>query len=114
MGSEGVRVELFSSDPAELAGLSRWLEGSGSAQVELTPATPAPGELGAADVLATMGSSGAVVAAIQVLPGFIRSRHPSLRIEATIKGERFVLDAKNADEQVKRMAERIVDTVLGE
>ena len=61
-----------------------------------------------------MGSSGAVVAAIQVLPGFIRSRHPSFRIEATVKGERFVLDAKNADEQVKRMAERILDAVIGE
>jgi len=111
---EDISVEFCTSDPAELGSLSQWLEGGGHARVERTSAAPAQGELGIADILMAVGSSGAVVAAIKVLPEFIRSRRPSLRIEATVRGKHFVLDAKNADEQVKLMAERIVDSVLGD
>jgi hypothetical protein len=114
LASADMRVDFAASDPAELGALSQWLEGGGRTRIERTPAGPARGELGAVDILAAVGSSGTLVAAIKVLPEFLRSRHPSLRIEATVKGERFVLEAKNADEQVMRMAERIVDTVLGD
>jgi Effector Associated Constant Component 1 len=114
VGSADISVEFSVSDPAEVGSLSRWLERDGKARVERTPAMPVRGELGVADILASVGSSGAVVAAIQLLPDFIRSRRPGFRIEATVKGKPFVLDAKNADEQVVRMAERILDTVLSE
>jgi hypothetical protein len=109
---EDISVQFSVSDPAELTSLSQWLAGDGQARIERTSAVPARGELGIVDVLTAVGSSGAVVAAIKVLPAFIQSRRPSLRIEATVKGKPFVLDAKNADEQVKRMADRIIDSVL--
>lgn len=112
-GNDG-SVELSVSDAAELSSLAQWLERGGRARVEWTSAAPNQGELGITDILTAMGSGGALVAAIGVLPEFIRSRRSSFRIEATVKGERFVLDAENADEQVKRMAERILDSVLGD
>ena len=53
------------------------------------------------------GSSG-VLAAIRVVPEFLRSRRTSISITAKVKGEPFTLTADNIDE-VMPLIERILD-----
>jgi hypothetical protein len=56
------------------------------------------------------GSSGvAVVAAIKTLPDFIRSRRSGFRIETTVHGRPFVLDATNVDDVMP-----ILEQLLGD
>jgi membrane-associated two-gene conflict system component 1 (EACC1) len=91
-------VELAVSDPAQLSSLRDWLRGQPDVSVAVTPGTPGPGEQGALDVLTVLAGSSGLVAAIKVLPEFIRSRRSGFRIEATVRGEKLVLDATNVDE----------------
>jgi len=52
------------------------------------------------------GSSG-LVAAIKILPEFIRSRRSGFRIETTVRGEKFVLEATNVQD-VLPIVERLL------
>jgi hypothetical protein len=76
--------------------------------VAVTPGTPGPGELGVLDVLVVLAGSSGVVGAIRTLPAFIRSRRSGIRIETTVDGQPFVLDATNVDE-VMPILERLLD-----
>jgi hypothetical protein len=60
-------------------------------------------------VLSVLVGSGGAVAAIRVLPDFIRSRRSGFRIETTVKGQPFVLDATNMDEVLP-----ILERLLGD
>lgn len=93
--------------------MSRWLDRDG-VQVAKVAVAPEDGTLGLPDILALVGGGSTVVAALKVLPEYIRSRRPSFRVEATVNGERLILDAKNADEQLTRLAARIIDSANGD
>src|SRR6266699_2985620 len=96
-GEARVRNEnliLEPSDPAELVALRSWLETMARVRVERLTGTPAPGEQGAIDYLEVIASSGGLIAAIRVLPEFLRARRSSFRIRARLKdGREFVLEA---------------------
>lgn len=102
------RVELAVSDPGQLSSLRDWLRSQPDVTVGLASREPAPGELGVEDVVTVLASSGGVVAAIKTLPEFIRSRSRKIRIEATICGRRFTLEATNVDDIIPIM-ERLLD-----
>jgi hypothetical protein len=89
-------VQLALSDPGQLPALTGWLTAAGQVQAERVPGRPGPGEQGAMDVLTIVASSSALIAAIRVLPEFIRSRRSGFHIEVTSKGKSFVIDASNA------------------
>lgn len=92
------RVELAISNPADLSSLRDWLRAQPNVEVGLASGAPAPGELGVVDVVTVLASSGGVIAAIKTLPDFLRARSRKLRIEATIRGRGFTLDATNVDD----------------
>ncbi|MEU7640942.1 hypothetical protein AB0C11_33575 [Streptomyces sp. NPDC039016] len=102
------RVELTVSDPSQLAALRDWMSGQPEVDVAAVSGTPGPGELGVLDVLVVLAGSSGVVGAIRTLPDFIRSRRSGIRIEATVDGQPFVLDATNVDE-VMPILERLLD-----
>jgi hypothetical protein len=101
-------VQLAVSDPAQLPSLTGWLTATGQVQVERVPGRPDPGELGAMDVLTIVGSSSALIAAIKILPEFIRSRRSGFHIDATVKGKSFTIDASNVGD-VLPILERLLD-----
>jgi Effector Associated Constant Component 1 len=102
------RIELAVSNPADLASLRNWLRAQPDVDVGLASGVQAPGELGVVDVVTVLASSGGVVAAIKTLPDFLRARSPKLRIEATVRGRRFTLDATNVDD-VLPIIERLLE-----
>lgn len=108
-------IELAVSDPSQLSSLRDWLREGLRTQpgfeVTVVAGTPGPGELGVLDVVSVLaGSSGvAVVAAIKTLPDFIRSRRSGFRIETTVHGRPFVLDATNVDDVMP-----ILEQLLGD
>ena len=95
---EQVTIGLAVSDQAQLSSLRDWLRGTPGVAVSVVPGTPGVGEQGALDVLSVVAGSSGLVAAIKVLPEFIRSRRSSFRIETTVRGEKLILDATNVDE----------------
>ncbi|MFB6989117.1 hypothetical protein [Streptomyces sp. NPDC056304] len=94
------------SDPSQFSSLRDWLHGQGIDAV-VTPRTPEPGELGSLDVLVVLASSTGVVSAVKTLPDFIRSRRAGFRIETTVNGKPFVLEASNVDEKSSKIVEEI-------
>jgi len=72
------------------------------------PGTPGLGEMGALDAPTVLISSTGAVAAIKTLPEFIRSRRSGFRIETTVNGQPFILDATDVDEVMP-----IVDRLVG-
>jgi hypothetical protein len=102
-------LEFAVSDPSQLSSLRDWLRGEPGVEVDLTPGEPGSGELGVMDALTVLASSSGVVAALKVLPEFIRSRRSGFRIETVVKGRPFTLDATNVEEILP-----ILERLLGE
>ena len=104
----GDRIELVVSDPGQVPSLRDWLRAQPDVTVGLMSPEPASAELGVVDVVTVLASSGGMVTAIKTLPEFIRSRSRRIRIEATVRGRRFTLDATNIDDVIPIM-ERLLD-----
>ena len=100
-------IKLSVSDPSQLSSLRDWMRGQPGIEVTVVPGQPRAGELGVLDVLTVLAGSSGVVGAIKTLPDFIRSRRSGLRIEMTVKGQAFILDATNIDE-VMPILERLL------
>jgi Effector Associated Constant Component 1 len=113
LSEEGVQttggIGLAVSDPAQLSALRDWLRGRPEVEVALVAGRPQPGELGSLDVLSVLAGSSGLVAALKTLPDFIRARRSDFRIETTVRGKKFVLDAKNADDVLP-----ILERLLGD
>jgi len=101
-------VKVGVSDQSQLPSLRDWLLGQQGVEVVQTPGTPGTGEQGALDVLTVLAGSSGLVAAIKVLPEFIRSRRSGFRIEATVRGEKITLDATNVKDMMP-ILERLLD-----
>lgn len=106
--SDTEEISVAVSDPAQLAALREWLRQT-PATVRITPGTPGAGELGAADLISVLAGSSGLVAAVRMLPDFVRSRRSNFRIETTIRGEKFVIDATNAHDVLP-----VIEKLLGE
>jgi hypothetical protein len=104
------RLELVASDPGQLRGLKEWLAATGQLTVERIPGRPGPGEQGIADLLMVLASSSSVVAAVKTLPDFIRSRRSGFHLEATVRGEKFVLDVSNANEGIQQVIDKLLSS----
>jgi Effector Associated Constant Component 1 len=99
-GLEERKEVVFSvSDQAQLGSLRDWLRGQHrDLKVVRTPRPPGPNEQGGLDVLTILASSSGIIAAIKVLPEFIRSRRSGFKIEMTVKGEKVIIDATNVED----------------
>lgn len=96
------------SEHSEFSSLREWMRSQPGVQVAVVAGKPEHGELGALDVLTLLASSAGAVAAVRTLPDFIRSRRSGIRVETTIRGQRFVLDATNVEE-ILPLLERLLD-----
>jgi hypothetical protein len=99
---------LAVSDQAELRSLREWLAETPSARVSQESGAPAAGEQGTLDYVAVVASSGGLIAAIKVLPAFLRARRPELKITMTVRDKTFTVDATNVDD-VLPVLEKLID-----
>ena len=102
------RVEFALSDYAQIEPLRDWLSSIQEVQVLRSPGSPGSGEMGALDVLTVVAGSSGLVAALRVIPEFLRSRRSGLSVTATVKGKEFTISADNAKD-VMPILERLID-----
>ena len=102
-------ISLAVSDQSQLASLREWLRQAPQVTVGIAPWATSAGGAGAVDVLTILASAPALVAAIKILPEYIRSRRSGFRIETTVRGKKFVLDATNSEDLLA-----VVDRLLNE
>jgi len=107
-GANG-RAEIAASDPAELGALQDFLVLTAPGViVRRIPGQPDVGEQGALDWLEILAGSSGVVAAVRMLPEFVRSRRSDFTITTTVNGRPFALNAANIDE-VMPILDRLLD-----
>jgi hypothetical protein len=111
MGDEDMGgVELAVSPQGELSSLRKWLALAPAPGVEVrqVPGTPGPGEQGALDVLSVLGAGTGLVAAIRVLPQYLRAKRSDVSVTVTVRGKKLTVDARNVEE-VMPILERLLD-----
>jgi hypothetical protein len=99
--------EVVVSDQGELRALRDWLAAPGVKVVQQAGVSAA-GEQGVLDYLTVLGSSAGLVAAIQVLPEFLRSRRSTVTVTMKVKGEDIAVTAENVTD-VMPVIERLID-----
>jgi hypothetical protein len=98
-GPHLVTAELSVSDYAQLRSLADYLRlAAPGTQVTRSPGRPGRGEQGALDVLMIAADSSVLVAAIKVLPEFLRSRKKGLSVTVTVKDKKLIVTGDNAEE----------------
>lgn len=104
-----LQAEFAVSDQSQLKSLKSLLEMMvPGLRVTREAGQPRVGEQGALDIITILASSSGLVAAIKVLPEFLKSRRSGLSIKATIKGKPFTLTATNVDE-IMPILEKLLD-----
>lgn len=101
-------IALSVSDQSQLGSLQEFLRMAPGVRVIRVPGEPVAGEQGALDVLTVLAGSSGLVAAVKVLPEFLRSRRTGLSITMTVRGTPFTLTATNADE-IMPILDRLLD-----
>jgi len=95
-GPQGIEVSV--SDQSQLRALHDWLRAIPAVSVARRSGDPGSGELGTLDYLTVLASSGGLIAAIKILPEFLRSRRAGLSITVKAKGKEVSIDATNVDD----------------
>jgi Effector Associated Constant Component 1 len=110
MGRAGPGVaELSVSDYSQLGSLADYLRlAVPGVRVTRSAGRPGPGEQGVVDVLMIAADSSVLVAAVKVLPEFVRSRKKGVSVTLTVKGKRLTVTADNAEE-VMPVIDRFLD-----
>jgi hypothetical protein len=73
-----------------------------------SPAPRSRASKGALDYVTVIASSGGLIAAMRMLPAFVRARRPELKVTMTLGDKKFTIDAKSVDE-VLPVLEKLVD-----
>jgi hypothetical protein len=104
-----LRVDIEPTDHSQLAPLHEYLRlGAPDVRTTRTSAQPSRGEQGVLDILTLVASSSSLIAAIKVLPEFLRSRRSSVSITITAKEKKITLTATNIEE-VMPVLEKLLD-----
>ena len=102
-------AELCISDQSQLGSLMGYLcLATPDIRVTRVPGRPSKGEQGALDVLMLVGDSSVLVAAVKLLPEFLRSRKADVSVTVRVKGKRLTLTAANTEEVI-RVIDRFFD-----
>jgi Effector Associated Constant Component 1 len=92
-------AEVSVSDYSQLSSLADYLSlAMPELRVTRVAGHPGAGEQGTLDMLTILADSSVLIAAIRILPEFLRSRKTALSITTTVKGKPFTLTATNVDE----------------
>jgi hypothetical protein len=105
----GGRAEFSVSDYGQIGSLYEWLRSVPDVQVDRIPGTPGEREMGAVDVLTVLAGSGGLIAAIRVIPEFLKSRRSSISITVTVNGEKFSVTASNVKDALPILERAIRD-----
>lgn len=112
MGGTGPgAAELSVSDQAQMRSLTEYLElAVPGIEVTRSGGRAERGEQGALDVLMLVADSSVLVAAVKVLPEFLRSRKPGISVTVTIAGKRRQLTVTAEDTgDLQRVIEKFFD-----
>ena len=102
-------VDLFISDRFEFGKLRDLMASAApDVRISISSTMPEPGEQGALDMLVLAGSGGGVLAAIRVIPEFLKARRTAISITVKAKEKTVIVTASNVDE-VMPIIERILD-----
>lgn len=101
-------LALTVSDQAELRSLREWLTEVPDTEVHQKAAASSAGEQGALDYVTVIASSGGLIAAIRMVPAFLRARRPTLKITMRLGDKKFTVDATNVDD-VLPVLEKLID-----
>jgi hypothetical protein len=101
-GEDARFVELAVSDYSQIGALADYVRlAVPGAPVTRNPGKTGQGELGTLDVLTVVADSGVLIAVVNALPTFLRSRKPGVSITVkTVKGNQLTLTANNVDEVI--------------
>lgn len=91
-------LHLALTDPAQLRSLEARLRDVPDVAVARQSDAPRAGELGAGDWLAVVAGSSGLVAAIKVLPDFLRARRSDLKVTCVVKGEKVTVEVTNLED----------------
>jgi hypothetical protein len=92
-------AELSVSDYSQLGPLVDYLRlAVPEVRVSRSPGRTGRGEQGALDVLMIAADSSVLVALVNVLPAFLRSRKAGLSVTVTANGKKLTVTADNAEE----------------
>jgi len=100
-------IQLFVSDPAEIGALHARLREVADVEVTRTPGQPGVGQQGVLDWVSVVGSSTALVAALQTIPSYLRARRSGMSVKTKINGKDFTLTLNNV-EDVMPIIERLI------
>lgn len=103
------RAEFSVSDYGQIGSLYEWLRSVPDVQVDRIPGTPGEREMGTVDVLTVLAGSGGLIAAIRVIPEFLRSRRSSISITVTVNGEKISVTASNVKDALPILERAIRD-----
>jgi len=102
-------AELSVSDYVQLDSLVNYLRlAVPEVPVARNPGRPGHGEQGALDVLTIAADSSVLVAVVNALPQFLRSRKKGVSVTLTVKGKRLTVTAETAEE-VLPVIDRFLD-----
>ncbi len=102
-------AQLSISDYSQLGSLMDYLRlAVPEAPVKTSAGSPGPGEQGALDVLTLAADSSVLVAVINALPTFLRSRKAGVSVTVTAKGKKLTVTGENAEE-VLPIVDRFLD-----
>lgn len=101
-------LALTVSDNAELRPLLQWLTDVPDTEVRRQAGVPSAGEQGALDYVTVIASSGGLIAAVRMLPAFLRARRPALKVTMRLGDKEFTVDATNVDD-VLPVLEKLID-----
>lgn len=82
--SDGTYVRLSPSNPGVQRTLKEWIVSTGDVSATEQVEQPAPGEQGSIPLLIVTGGASAIIAAIKVLPDFIRSQRRPFSLHAEV------------------------------
>jgi hypothetical protein len=103
-------AELSISDYPQLGPLADYLRlAVPGLRLARRPGRPAPGEQGALDVLTLAADSSVLVAIVNVLPAFLKSRKLALSVTVTVNGKKLTVTGDNAEEVI-RVLDRFLDS----
>lgn len=91
-------IHLALTDPAQLRFLEVRLRELSGVDVTRESDSPRAGELGGGDWLAVVAGSSGLVAAIKVLPEFLRARRSDLKVTCVVKGEKVTVEVTNLED----------------
>jgi hypothetical protein len=103
-------VELVVSDYSQISSLADYLRLTApGVTVSRDPGRADQGELGVVDILTVAADSGVLIAVVNSLPAYLRSRKPGISVTVKTKGGKQLTVTASSAEDVVPILDRFLD-----